>query len=103
MYSKKNIIKDHAIYCPPGRTIKQDQFTKFFQKLGPRFIAGGDFNAKHPSWGSRSQTPSPRGRQLYNAMQENNLQPASSGKPTYWPSDLAKTPDLIDFFISKGI
>ncbi|KAL7291223.1 hypothetical protein TKK_0014836 [Trichogramma kaykai] len=99
----KGPITFSAIYCPPGRTIKQDQFTKFFQKLGPRFIAGGDFNAKHPSWGSRSQTPSPRGRQLYNAMQENNLKPASSGEPTYWPSDLAKTPDLIDFFISKGI
>ncbi|KMQ89338.1 rna-directed dna polymerase from mobile element jockey-like protein [Lasius niger] len=26
----------------------------------------------------------------------------STGQPTYWPADGAKTPDLIDFCITKG-
>ncbi|KAL7295758.1 hypothetical protein TKK_0011101 [Trichogramma kaykai] len=92
-----------TIYCPPRHNIKQDQFTTFFKKLGSRFIAGGDYNAKHPSWRSRSIIPSPRGRQLYDSIQTNRLITASSGEPTFWPSDLSKKPDLIDFFIAKGI
>jgi hypothetical protein len=28
---------------------------------------------------------------------------ASTGKPTYWPADPNKTPDLIDFFVIKDI
>jgi len=36
-----------AIYCPPKHTIKETHFSQFFQLLGHRFIAGGDYNAKH--------------------------------------------------------
>lgn len=35
----------------------------FFRKLGCKFIAGGDHNAKHPWWGSRLANP--KGRELY--------------------------------------
>ncbi|CAB0035793.1 unnamed protein product [Trichogramma brassicae] len=69
-----------AINCPPGRTIKQEQFT---------------------SWGSRSPTPSPRGRQLYETLEKENYTTISTGEPTYWPSDLSKRPDLIDFAVTK--
>lgn len=27
----------------------------------------------------------------------------SAGKPSYWPSDLNKTSDIIDFFIVNGL
>ncbi|MGR0227430.1 hypothetical protein, partial [Klebsiella pneumoniae] len=27
----------------------------------------------------------------------------ASGSPTYWPTDRNKIPDLIDFFVGKGI
>jgi hypothetical protein len=27
----------------------------------------------------------------------------STGKPTYWPTDPSKIPDMIDFFIIKNI
>ncbi|KAL7297482.1 hypothetical protein TKK_0009848 [Trichogramma kaykai] len=99
----KGSINFSAIYCPPGHVIKQEKFIGFFKKLGSRFIAGGDYNAKHPFWGSRSATPSPRGKQLYEALQKNKLTPISTGEPTYWPSNIAKTPDLINFFVAKGI
>ena len=38
---------------------------EYFETLGPRFIAGGDYNAKHPRWGSRLTTT--RGRELHKA------------------------------------
>ncbi|KAG5323558.1 RTBS polymerase, partial [Pseudoatta argentina] len=60
-----------AIYCPPKHTITQEHFNELFDNLGQCFIAGGDYNVKHPWWGSRQTTPTPRGRQLYAAMQEN--------------------------------
>lgn len=62
---------------------------------------GGDFNAKHTFWGSRLSTT--KGRELYKAMRETGCECISTGSPTYWPTDRAKTPDLIDFFIIKKI
>ncbi|GBP86406.1 Probable RNA-directed DNA polymerase from transposon BS [Eumeta japonica] len=44
-----------------------------------------------------------RGRQLYHAVKELNLECLSTGEPTYWPTDPRKTPDLLDFFITKNI
>lgn len=49
-----------AVYCPPGGKIKTDQLINFFLTLDNRFIAGGDWNAKHVHWGSRLTTT--RGR-----------------------------------------
>lgn len=42
-----------AVYCPPRHNIKSHQFEAVLDRLGPRFIIGGDFNAKHTAWGSR--------------------------------------------------
>jgi hypothetical protein len=90
-----------GIYCPPKHALKCQDYLKFFKHLGKRFIIGGDFNAKNTHWGSRLTTT--KGRELLSAMQENKCQPLSNGKPTYWPTDLGKIPDLIDFFIIKNI
>lgn len=92
-----------SIYSPPKHMIKQEQYMHFFKTLGHRFIAGGDYNAKHPWWGSRSNISTPKGRQLYQTILENNLQVITSGEPTYWPSDRRKIPDVIDFCVTKGI
>ena len=92
-----------AIYCPPKHTISKEKFTTFFKSLGHRFIAGGDYNAKHPWWGSRSSNPNPKGKQLYASMQAENLIAISTGEPTYWPTDRNKLPDLIDFAVVKGL
>jgi len=74
-----------AIYCPPKHIIKAEQFRHFYTSLGHRFLAGGDYNAKHTHWGSRLVTP--RGRELLKATQEENLMYVSTGEPTYWSSD----------------
>lgn len=90
-----------AIYSPPRHNISNQQFTDFFNTLGGRFIVGGDYNAKHTLWGSRMNNP--RGRQLLTSINNNSLQYVSTGEPTYWPTDQQKVPDLLDFFVIKGI
>ncbi len=90
-----------AIYCPPRYNIKENAYTQFFKQLGEKFVIGGDFNAKHTDWGSRLTTT--KGKELHQAIIKYNCNWHSTGKPTYWPSDLNKTPDLIDFFITRKI
>ena len=101
-------VEDHygeliisAIYSPPKHKIKKDSYIKFFKSLGDRFIAGGDYNAKHTVWGSRLITT--KGRELLSSMSHLNLTCASTGTPTYWPKDPLKTPDLLDFCVVKGV
>lgn len=90
-----------AVYCPPRYRPNKDGFIEYFQTLGTRFISGGDFNAKHYQWGSRLCTP--RGRILQTVTTEKHYNTVSTGKPTYWPTDLLKIPDCIDIFITNGI
>jgi len=70
-----------AVYCPPGHNLKKEHFETFFQTLGPKFIAGGDYNSKHTLWGSRLTTT--KGRELSKVIQENNYSYLSTGTPTY--------------------
>jgi hypothetical protein len=80
-----------AVCCPPKHNIKAEKFRSFFATLGQQFLAGGD-NAKHPQWGSH--LTSPRGRELYKAMQAEQLSHVSTGEPTYWHTDRRRVPDL---------
>jgi hypothetical protein len=36
-------------------------------------------------------------------MERNNLKHLSMGEPTYWPSDRNKLPNLVDFYVTKGV
>lgn len=90
-----------AVYCRPKHMLKKNQYLEFLKKQGNRFIIGGDFNAKNIYWGSRLTTT--KGKELLEAIKEYGCQPLSTGKPTYWPTDLNKIPDLIDFYVIKNI
>jgi hypothetical protein len=90
-----------AIYCPPRHAIKKEQYCAFINSLGHRFLVAGDFNAKHQYWGSR--LISLKGRELYQTIQEKQLEILSTGEPTYWPTDINKTPGLLDVSIIKGL
>ena len=90
-----------AIYCPPRHNLKELDYKKFILHLGERFIVGGDYNAKHVDWGSRLTTT--KGSELNKAIQEKGCSFHSTGKPTYWPTDPNKIPDLLDFFISRRV
>ena len=90
-----------VVYCPPRHNLKKEHFETFFQTLGPKFIAGGDYNSKHTLWGSRLTTT--KGRELSEVIQEKNYTFLSTGKPTYWPTDEIKIRHLLDFFLTSGI
>ncbi len=90
-----------AIYCPPRHNLKREDYIKLFKSLGRDFIIGGDFNAKNTYWGSRLTTS--KGRELFAAGLTSKCEFYSGGSPTYWPSDEAKIPDLIDFYVTRGI
>jgi len=64
-------------------------------------MAGGDFNSKNAVWGSRITTT--KCRELFNLLQQRNYSFLSTGRPTYWPSDPARQPDILDFFVTNGI
>ncbi|CAH2103967.1 unnamed protein product [Euphydryas editha] len=90
-----------AVYCPPKHRISEELFSKFFESLGCRFIVGGDWNAKHIHWGSRLITT--RGRELKKSVDINHLTTTATSEPTHWPTDPNRLPDVLDFFISKGL
>jgi hypothetical protein len=70
-----------AISCPPKHAIKKEQYNEFINTLGNRFVAGGDFTAKHQYWGSKLTIP--KGRELYKTVKEKKLEILSTGEPTY--------------------
>lgn len=88
-----------SVYSPPRHNIKSTLYKELINSHKYRFVMGGDFNAKNIQWGSRLTTP--KGKELYTAIRITGCEFISTGKPTYWPSDVTKIPDLIDFFITK--
>lgn len=99
--SAKQKFNVGALYCPPRFSINKDLFKSMLAELGERFILGGDYNSKNIEWGSRLTLR--RGKELKEALRESGCLYHSSGKPTYWPTDVNKSPDLLDFFITKKI
>lgn len=99
--NKNTSINIAAIYCPPKHNLKKPEYAQLFKQLGDSFIIGGDYNAKNTFWGSR--ITSVKGKELYLAGVEAKCDFHSSGSPTYWPSDVNKIPDIIDFFITRNI
>lgn len=90
-----------AVYCPPKHNNTKILYLDFLKSLGNRFIAGGDFNSKNTIWGSRITLT--KGKNLLEAIREHNCKFISTGEPTYWPTNINKKPDLIDFFITKNV
>jgi hypothetical protein len=74
---------------PPKRNIKKEHFGQFFNTLGQRFLAGGDYNSKNVLWGSRLTTT--KGKELAKLVQDNNYSYISGGTATYWPTDCKTT------------
>jgi len=50
-------ITTSGTYSLPKHTIKKKQYITFFKTLGNRFIATGDYNAKHTHWALRLILP----------------------------------------------
>ena len=72
-------------------------YAAFFQSLGPQFLVGGDWNAKHTVWGARLITP--KGRTLPSVTRGCHCTYFGTGEPTYSPTDQHRIPDLLDFLL----
>ncbi len=94
-------VKIAAVYSPPAHKITTEDYLHFFDHPGDRWIAGGDYNSKNMYWGSRITTT--KGKALYLAAEQVHAQCWSNGLPTYWPTDVSKIPECLDFFMVRGI
>jgi hypothetical protein len=90
-----------AFYCPPKHNIKLGHYEKFFQMLGPCFLTGEYYNSKNTIWGSQLTTT--KGRELAKVIQAQNYSYITIVSPTYWPTNTNKLPNILDFFILRGI
>lgn len=97
--TNSNYFQMSAVHAPPQYKMTLQKWEQYFQSLGNKYITAGDFNAKHTLWDSRIKTP--RGRTLEKYIRTSNLNILSTGRPTYWSTDLNKTPDLLDFTVTK--
>ena len=88
-----------SVYSPPGISIRQEDYVHFFNSLGNSFIAGGDYNAKHPMWGCFSNNH--RGKILHSVISNYHYSSVSPTGPTYWPTHSNRNPDILDFFVTN--
>lgn len=90
-----------SFYSAPGNRITSLSVWGFVHEMGMRFLLGGDFNSKHPRWGSN--TSNPRGRLLHYEVYRLGLDVLHPLEPTHYPSTPAQSPDVLDIFIGKHI
>jgi len=88
-----------AFYSPPRHKITRAILNDYFNTIKTNFIIGGDYNAKHQSWGCRVNNP--RGIVLYNLTNERHINVLAPPGPTYWPTAPNKNPDILDIFAAK--
>lgn len=89
-----------SFYSAPANKMSVVNFWDIAHIMGHNFLLGGDFNAKHPRWGSNIINP--RGQVLMYAATQLFLEFSYPVEPTYYPP-AGQTPDVLDFFIGKHI
>ncbi|KAH8292683.1 hypothetical protein KR054_010461, partial [Drosophila jambulina] len=89
-----------SVYCPPAFRWTEADFTTFLSNLGDKFLAAGDWNAKHRWWGNHRMCAI--GRTLSSVLANVNVDIVATGEATCYPYRANATPSTIDFGISKG-
>ena len=51
--TSSNYFQLSAVYVPSRHKITSQMWEEYFQHLGEKYIAAGDYNSKHTLWGSR--------------------------------------------------
>jgi hypothetical protein len=90
-----------AIYCPPRHKIKMEQYNAFIRALRLRFLVSDDFNTKHQSSGSRIINS--KCRELYQTIQEKQLEILFTGEPTCLANRHQQNSKSTRFVIFKGL
>lgn len=86
-----------SVYCSPLCKTTSIDFDLRFQHLSRSWVIG-DFNAKHLIWGLCIITT--RGRELATGLEWRTYEAFANGEPTYWPTDVHKKPNVINFFVT---
>jgi len=95
------IVRIASLYLPPNEPWSKADFDQLLISMGNKFVAGGDFNAKHSWWGNiRSNY---RGDRLQEAIVSSTCQVLATGDPTFYSFNTQLTPTALDFFIFNGI
>ena len=95
-----NKLQIGSFYSAPANRICSADFWGIVHSMTTHFILGGDFNSKHPRWGSNITNP--RGKVLHDVIYQLNLQVMNPVEPTHYPRD-GGTPDLLDFFFGQNV
>jgi hypothetical protein len=90
-----------AVYLPPKHTVKQEHFEGFYNTLGRRSIAGGDYNVKHTDCGSR--LISLKDTNCWKRKKRTRWNTYLTREPIYRPSARNKVLDLVDICVTKNI
>lgn len=90
-----------AVYRPPKHNIDVNKYQNFLRSFRDKYIFSGNFNAKNQLWDLCINTA--KGNALLRAIDNLKVSTVSGSSPTYWPTNPAKIPDCIDFFIVKGV
>ncbi|BES87875.1 Retrotransposon protein [Nesidiocoris tenuis] len=93
-----------SFYSAPDRDNRHLRLNTLWdtvREMGPKFLLGGDFNAKHPRWASA--TTNPRGRLLHETVLKFNLEVFHPMEPTHYPRNTRHSPDILDIFIGKDL
>ena len=85
-----------SLYQSPSKTITANDLN-IVTKMKPKFMLGGDMNAKHTMWNSR--LISPKGRTLAKNAEDNGYYITGPLKPTYFPLRINANPDVLDIFL----
>lgn len=90
-----------SVYCPPSCNFNKSKLDTLIKSVPGPLLLAGDFNAHHSSWGCNTDTP--RGRDLLDIIDENNLVLLNDGHATTIGS-LTWRPSALDLtFVSPLI
>ena len=70
------------IYIPTVRVLPSQELNNLIQQLTPPYLIVGDFNCKHPLWGS--PVADNKGVQLEEIVSDNAINVLNTGKPTHY-------------------
>jgi hypothetical protein len=100
IYLDCGVCQIGALYSAPCYRVTEGILLSIFHEMQHRFILGGDYNCKHPRWGS--SVASPRGRLLHDVAYRLRLEFFYPVEPTHYP-DSGHIPDVLDFFVTKNV
>lgn len=90
-----------SVYAAPGAAFRPAMLDVLLDE-GHTTLIGGDFNAKHMTWGCRR--PNPRGNRLRAHLdQRGDVSVAAPDEPTFYSPTLRVQPDILDIFLTKDL